>query len=73
MERLITQDGKACTRFVCHRLTQITGTYERCCEPSDTIKRGQFRDKLRNYQLVKKCSAPWSWVSHKLRFLSFYI
>jgi hypothetical protein len=29
-------------------------------EPSDPIKGGEFLDKLSDYQVLKKDSAPWS-------------
>lgn len=60
------QDGKSCIRFICLRRIQMT------CEPSDSIKCGQFNDQPKCYQLVKKCSAPQSWLNQEFRYFSLY-
>ena len=39
---------------------QVAATCECGNEPSGSIKCGQFLDKLKTGQLVKKYSAPWS-------------
>jgi hypothetical protein len=38
----------------------VAGFCERDNEPSGSIKCGEFLDKLSDYYLVKKTTAPWS-------------
>jgi hypothetical protein len=33
-----------------------------CCEPSVSIKGGEFVELLSNYEVLKKDSAPQSWL-----------
>jgi hypothetical protein len=40
----------------------VTGCCEHGNEPSVSIKGGEFLDQLSEYFLLKKDSAPWSWV-----------
>jgi hypothetical protein len=40
----------------------VAGSGEHGNEPSGYIKGGEFLDQMNDYQLLKKDSAPWSWL-----------
>jgi hypothetical protein len=45
--------------FAWRRIVLLTGSCLHGNEHSDVITGGDFLDKLRDYQLLKKESAPW--------------
>jgi hypothetical protein len=43
----------------------VASSCEHDHESSGSIKGGEFLDQLSDYQLFKKDSVPWSWLSRK--------
>ena len=54
------------TVFICSDQGQVAGCCECGNEPSGSIKCGEFLDQLRTSQLLKKNSAPWSYLVSQL-------
>jgi hypothetical protein len=40
----------------------MAGSFEHGNESSSSVKGGEFLDRVRNYQIARKNSAPWNWL-----------
>jgi hypothetical protein len=62
------QDGKAWTGLIWPRRGGVVACFECASEPPGSIKCEEFLDYQRKYQLLKKDSAPWSWLITEYQF-----